>query len=77
MSAIAHSHMRAPAPEISSNMCVIASKGSLFSILVLSIEFLEFIGAASEQWCSKLLLPLLNLCGTCGAAVLHSTSPRA
>ena len=49
MSVIAHSHMRAIAPEISSNMRAIAPKGSLLSILVLSIEFLESIGAASEQ----------------------------
>jgi hypothetical protein len=33
MSAITHSHMRALAPEIPSNMCVIAPKGSLLSIL--------------------------------------------
>ena len=39
MSAIAHSHMRAIAPEIPGNMCAIAPKGSLFSFLVLSIEF--------------------------------------
>jgi hypothetical protein len=41
MSAIAHSHMRAIVPEIPSNMCMITPKGSLLSILVLSIEFLE------------------------------------
>ena len=35
MSVIAHSHMRALAPEIPSNMCAIAPKGSLFSYLVL------------------------------------------
>jgi hypothetical protein len=45
MSVIAHSHMRASAPEIHENMCAIAPKGSLFSFLVLSIEFLESIGA--------------------------------
>ena len=39
MSAIAHSHMRAIAPEISGNMRAIAPKGSLFSFLVLSLEF--------------------------------------
>ena len=49
MSAIAHSHMRASAPKIPGNMCAIAPKGSLLSILVLSIEFLESIGAAGEQ----------------------------
>ena len=49
MSVTAHSHMRVLAPEIPENMRAIAPKGSLFSILVLSIEFLESIGAASEQ----------------------------
>ena len=44
MSAIAHSHMRASAPEIHDNMRAIAPKGSLFSFLVLLIEFLESIG---------------------------------
>ena len=39
MSAIAHSYMRASAPEISDNMRAIAPKGSLFSFLVLLIEF--------------------------------------
>jgi hypothetical protein len=36
MSAIAHSHMRAIAPEIFDNMRAIAPKGSEFSFLVLS-----------------------------------------
>ena len=49
MGVIAHSHMRAIAPEIVRDMCAIAPKGSLLSILVLSIEFLELIGAAGEQ----------------------------
>ena len=48
MSAIAHSHMRASAPEIHENMCAIAPKGSLFSFLVLSIGFSEFIGGMGE-----------------------------
>ena len=39
MSTIVHSHMRTIAPKISDNMCTIAPKGSLFSFLVLSIEF--------------------------------------
>ena len=43
MSVIAHSHIRAIVPEIIRNMCAIAPKGSLLSILVLSIE--RFIGA--------------------------------
>ena len=46
MSTIAHSHMRAIVPEILGNMCAIVPKGSLFSFLVLSIEFLESIGVA-------------------------------
>ena len=39
MSAIAHSHMRAIAPEIVGNMRAIAPKGSLFSFLVLLLGF--------------------------------------
>ena len=39
MSAIAHSHMRASAPEIPGNMRAIAPKGSLFSFLVLLLRF--------------------------------------
>ena len=46
MSAIAHSHMRAIVPKISGNMRAIVPKGSLFSFLVLSIEFLKSIGGS-------------------------------
>jgi hypothetical protein len=69
MSAIAHSHMRAIAPEISSNMRAIAPKGSLLSILVLSIEFLELIGAAGEQ-----REPLLHL--RCSGAARYTPRVR-
>jgi hypothetical protein len=58
MSAIAHSHMRALAPEIPSNMCAPAPKGSLLSILVLSIEFSESTGTAGEQRSLISLTPL-------------------
>jgi hypothetical protein len=61
MSAIAHSHMRAPAPEIPTNMCAIAPKGALLSILVLSIEFLESIGAAAGEQRSPISLASLTL----------------
>jgi hypothetical protein len=58
MGVIAHSHMRAIAPKIRGNMRAIAPKGSLLSILVLSIEFLESIGAADEQ---RSLISLMSL----------------
>ena len=58
MSVIAHSHMRAIAPKIPGNMRAIAPKGSLLSILVLSIEFLESIGAAGKQ---RSLISLMSL----------------
>jgi hypothetical protein len=50
MSALAHSYMRASAPEIHDYMRAIAPKGSLFSFLVLLIRFLESIGG--KQWLS-------------------------
>jgi hypothetical protein len=46
MSAIAHSHMRTLTPEIVNDMRAIAPKGSLFSFLVLLIQFYEPIGVA-------------------------------
>ena len=57
MSALAHSHMRALAPEIVRYMCAPAPKGSLLSILVLVIEFLESIGKAA-----LVLLVLTDAC---------------